>query len=89
MKLDKCSGEPHFSIRPDYTWFQHFLSCHMSTSDTQLSEHLVAAISSEVIYKIFDQLMNDRKLKVREIAYAVGISGDRVHNILQQHLECR
>uniref|UniRef100_T1IEW0 Uncharacterized protein n=1 Tax=Rhodnius prolixus TaxID=13249 RepID=T1IEW0_RHOPR len=31
--------------------------------------------------------MDDRRVKVREIASAVGISNERVHNILHQHLD--
>uniref|UniRef100_T1ICU8 Uncharacterized protein n=1 Tax=Rhodnius prolixus TaxID=13249 RepID=T1ICU8_RHOPR len=31
--------------------------------------------------------MDDRRVKVREIASAVGISNERVHNILHLHLD--
>uniref|UniRef100_T1IFR7 Uncharacterized protein n=1 Tax=Rhodnius prolixus TaxID=13249 RepID=T1IFR7_RHOPR len=32
-------------------------------------------------------VMDDRGVKVREIASAMGISNERVHNILHQHLD--
>uniref|UniRef100_T1HY16 Uncharacterized protein n=1 Tax=Rhodnius prolixus TaxID=13249 RepID=T1HY16_RHOPR len=41
----------------------------------------------EIIDKIHDMVMDDRRVKVREIASAVGISNERVHNILHQHLD--
>ncbi|XP_011165249.1 histone-lysine N-methyltransferase SETMAR-like [Solenopsis invicta] len=36
---------------------------------------------------LIKSMMDDRRVKVREIASAVGISNERVHNILHQHLD--
>ncbi|XP_017486515.1 PREDICTED: histone-lysine N-methyltransferase SETMAR-like, partial [Rhagoletis zephyria] len=43
----------------------------------------------EMIEKIRDMVMSDRRLKVREIGESVGISIERVNNILQNHLDMR
>jgi histone-lysine N-methyltransferase SETMAR len=59
----------------------------MSTSEAERPNQ---ATTPETVDKIH-MLMDDRwvKKKVREIASAVGISSERVHNILHQHLNMR
>ncbi|XP_026828418.1 histone-lysine N-methyltransferase SETMAR-like [Ooceraea biroi] len=85
-KLDKHYGESAPSIRTVYKWFQNFRSGHMSTSDVECSGRPVEATTPEIIDKIHDMVMGDRRVKIREIASAMGISSERVHNILHQHL---
>jgi galactokinase len=88
-KLDKHYGVSAPSIRTVYRWFQNFRSGHMSTNDAECSGCLVAATTPEIFDKIHDMVMDDRRVKVQEIASAVGISSERVHNILHQHLNMR
>ena len=59
----------------------------MGTSDAEHSGCPVEVTTPEIIDKIHDMVMDDRRVKVREIASAVGISNERVHNILHQHLD--
>lgn len=61
----------------------------MDTSDAQRSGRPVSATTPEIINKIHDIVMDDRRVKVREIASTVGISSERVYNILHQHLDMR
>ncbi|MCP6645975.1 hypothetical protein NL493_27890, partial [Klebsiella pneumoniae] len=49
----------------------------------------VEVTTPEIIDKIQDMVMDDRRVKVREITSAVGISCERVHNILHQHLDMK
>lgn len=42
-----------------------------------------------MIEKINDMVMNDRRLKVREITQDVGILNERSQNILKNHLDMR
>ena len=42
-----------------------------------------------MIEKIHDMVMDVKRLKVCEIAKAVGISNDRVHNIFHEHLRLK
>lgn len=42
-----------------------------------------------MIVKIHDMVMDDRRLKVREIAESVGISIERVHKIFKDHLHMK
>uniref|UniRef100_T1H985 Diacylglycerol lipase-alpha n=1 Tax=Rhodnius prolixus TaxID=13249 RepID=T1H985_RHOPR len=59
----------------------------MLISDAERSGRPVEVTTPEIIDKIHDMVMDDRRVKVREIASAVGISNERVHNILHQHLD--
>jgi hypothetical protein len=58
-------------------------------SDAEHSGCPVEATTPEIVDKIHDMVMDDRRVKVLEIASAVGISSERVHNILHQHLNMR
>lgn len=47
------------------------------------------ATTPEIIAKVHDMVLDDRRVKVREIGNAIGISNDRVHFILQQELHMK
>uniref|UniRef100_T1HEC8 Uncharacterized protein n=1 Tax=Rhodnius prolixus TaxID=13249 RepID=T1HEC8_RHOPR len=49
----------------------------MGTSDAERSGRPVEVTTTEIIDKIHDMVMDDRRVKVREIASAVGISNER------------
>lgn len=49
----------------------------------------IVVTTSETIEKIHDFLINDRRVRVREIAETVGISIERVQNILKTHLDMK
>ena len=69
-KLEKNYGQSAPSIRTVYKWFQNFRSGHMSTSDAERSERSgrpVEATTQEIIDKIHDMVIDDRRVKVREI----------------------
>jgi hypothetical protein len=61
----------------------------MSMRDAERSVRSVEATTPEIVDKIHDMVMDYRRVKVREIASAVGFSSERVHNILHQHLNMR
>jgi hypothetical protein len=88
-KLDKHYGESVPSMRTVCKLFQNFRSGRMRTNDAEHSGCLVEATIPEIFDKIHDMVMDDRRVKVRGIASAVGISSERVHNILHQHLNMR
>uniref|UniRef100_T1HMR0 Uncharacterized protein n=1 Tax=Rhodnius prolixus TaxID=13249 RepID=T1HMR0_RHOPR len=50
----------------------------MGTSDAERSGRPVEVTTPVIIDKIHDMVMDDRRVKVREIASAVGISNERV-----------
>jgi transposase len=64
-KLDKHYGESAPSIRTVYKWFNNFRCSHMSTSDAERSGRPVEATTPEIVDKIHDMVMDDRRVKVR------------------------
>jgi histone-lysine N-methyltransferase SETMAR len=84
--LDKYYGDSSPSIGTIHKWFTEFRCGRTSTSDAERSGRPIEVTTPEMINKIHDMVLADRRLKVREIAEAVGISNDRVHNILHEHL---
>ena len=54
------------------------------TSDVQLK-----FTTSEMIEKIHRIVMKDHRIKMRDITEIVGISVDRMHNILHKELEMK
>lgn len=58
----------------------------MSTRGIERSERLIEVTNTEIINKTHDLVKSYRRLNMREIVSAVGISSERVHNILHQQL---
>lgn len=70
-------------------WFTEFRCGRSSTSDAPRSGRPKDAQTPEIIDKIHAIVLADRRLKINEIADMVNISGERVHNILHEHLGMR
>ena len=62
-KLDKHYGDSAPSIRTVYKWFQNFRSGHMDTSDAERSGRPVSATTPEIIDKIHNMVMDDRRVR--------------------------
>lgn len=61
----------------------------MNKSDTERSGCRIDATGLGMIEKIHDLVMDDRRLKVPEIFSALGISRERVINILHLHMNMK
>ena len=64
--------------------FTEFRCSRISTSDTERSGRSKGVTSQEMIDKIHDIVLNDRRLKVRQISETVNISVGRVWYNLQE-----
>ena len=88
IKEDMDSTLKHSS--PSYSmvkqWISEFKKSHTSTDDEPRSGRLVEVTTGEMIEKIHKIVLGDRRLKMSQIAETTGMSTDRVHNILHQHL---
>ena len=70
-------------------WYAKFKRGEMSTEDGERSGRPKEAVTTENITKIHKLILNDRKLKLNDIADIVKISSERVHHIIHEYLDMR
>ncbi|XP_066259614.1 protein GVQW3-like [Euwallacea similis] len=87
--LDKYCGNSAPSISMVKKWFIEFRCDCTSTSDAKRLGRLKQVLMPEIVDKIHGTILDDRKMKVREVAEAVFISTERVHNILHEYLDMK
>ncbi|KAF7268648.1 hypothetical protein GWI33_018256 [Rhynchophorus ferrugineus] len=61
----------------------------MSTEDGERTGRPKEVVTDENIKKIHIMVLNDRKLKLNEIAGTLKISTERVHHIIYEYLDMR
>ena len=86
VKYCKESAPSHGMV---HKWFTKFRCGRISTSDAERPGHPKDVTSQEMIDKIHDIVLNDRRLKVRESSETVNISVGRVWHILHESLGIR
>ena len=67
-------------------WFTEFCCGRISTIDAERSGRSVEVAMPETSEKIRNMVLADRRLKVRQIVEAIGISHVSVVSILKDHL---
>lgn len=72
-----------------YDWYNEFKRGRTSTATIPSPGRPIEVTTQENVQKIHRMVLNDRKLKVREIAEAMRMSKERVGNILHEHLLMR
>lgn len=85
-ELDSVHGESAPSLQTIYNWVNEFKHGRASTSDAPRSGRPIEATTEEIIGKVHDIVMDDRRVHMVEIADAVRISIERVHKILHNDL---
>lgn len=70
-------------------WYAKFKRGEMSTEDGERSGRPKEVVTDENIKKIHKMILNDRKMKLIEIAEALKISKERVGHIIHQYLDMR
>lgn len=85
-EMDSTLGTSSSSYSTIKQWVSEFKKGRKSTSDEHRSGRPIEVTTPEMIEKIHQILLNDRRLKVREIAETFNVSYERVYNILHQHL---
>ena len=84
--LEKNYGKSAPSKATICRWFSEFKQGRRNTSDATPSGRPIEASIPENIKKIHRIVLNDRKVKVRELADMLKISAERMHHILHEHL---
>ena len=82
-------GTLHLPLQSIKYWTAEFKRGRTSIYDEERPGRPIEVTTPEMIEKIHDILMNDRRLKVREIGEAVGISIERVQKIWNDDLDMR
>ena len=88
-ELDSVHGISAPALATVYNWVNEFKRGRSSTSDEPRSGRPVEVTTPEIINKIHDMVLKDRRLKVRELAAATGISIGTVVSILHEKLGMR
>lgn len=87
--LEKHYGTSAPSKTTICRWFSEFKSGRTNTEDAERSGRPIEATTPENIKKVHRIVLDDRKVKVREIADIVKISTERVRHILHEHLNMK
>ncbi|GBP96226.1 Probable histone-binding protein Caf1 [Eumeta japonica] len=74
-KLDKYYGDSAPSISMVKKWFTEFRCGRTSTSDAERSGRSKEVITPEIVDKIHEMILDDRRMKMRELAHAVAVIG--------------
>lgn len=88
-KLDKQYGDSAPSYGMIHKWYTEFRCGRTSTKDAERAGRPIQVTNPEMVNKIHDLVMDDRRIKIREIAYIVKISKDRIAYILKEHLNMK
>lgn len=72
-----------------YDWYNEFKRGRTSTDDAPRSGRPNEVTTPENIEKIHRIVLNDRKVKVGELAETMGMSKERIGNILHEHLHMK
>lgn len=85
-ELDEVHGTSAPVFATVYNWVNEFKRGRTSTKDENRSGRPVEVSTPEMIDKIHDMVLSDRRIKVREIVEATGISKGTVGSILHEKL---
>jgi len=85
-ELDLVHGISAPSLATIYNWLNEFKRGRTSTNDEPRSGRPVEVTTLEMINKIHDMVLSDRRLKLSEIADITGISKGSVISILHEKL---
>ncbi|CAK9818971.1 Protein GVQW3, partial [Anthophora quadrimaculata] len=70
-------------------WAALFKSDRTSLEDNPREGCPKTATTPQIIQQVHDMVLDDRRVKVREIAEAIGISNERIGNILHEELHMK
>jgi [histone H3]-lysine36 N-dimethyltransferase SETMAR len=87
--LDECYPDSAPSKATICRWFADFKRGRVSTNDAERSGRPKEVVTPENIKKIHKIILNDRKVKLIEIAETLKISKERVGHIVHEYLDMR
>ncbi|XP_025269033.1 protein GVQW3-like [Camponotus floridanus] len=88
-ELQEVHGTSTPSLPTISFWVNEFKRGRTNTDDEPRSGRPKTATNEEMVSKVIDIVMSDRRLKLREIVEMVGISEERIFHILHEILGMR
>lgn len=88
-KFRNVYGDSSPSFSTIKKWAAEFKRDRSSLEDDPRTGRPKTATTSEMIEKVHDLILNDRRIKVREVANTMGISKERVGYILHKELHMK
>ena len=88
-ELDSTLGESAPSFTTIKYWVAEFKRDRTNCQTKHRSDRPNEVTTTEMVKKIHKMVLDDRRLKVRELADMVGISKSAVHRILTENLDMR
>ncbi|XP_018310413.1 putative uncharacterized protein FLJ37770, partial [Mycetomoellerius zeteki] len=85
-KLDAIYENPSPSMTTVRYWFNEFKRGRSSVFDEERPGHPADVVTEEIVEKVHDMILADRRTKVREVAEAIGVSYGMPFNILHDNL---
>jgi len=85
-KLDAVYGDTSPSMTTVRYWFNEFKRGRTSVFDEERPGRPADVVTEEIIQKVHDMILADRRTKVREVAEAIGVSTGTAINILHDKL---
>jgi transposase len=88
-KFIKVCGNSSPSFSTIKKWAAEFKRGRTSLEDDPREGRLKIATTPEIIEQVHDMVLDDRRIKVPEIAETIGISKERVGYILHEELDMK
>jgi histone-lysine N-methyltransferase SETMAR len=88
-RLVKVYGDSSLSFSTIQKWAAEFKRGRTSLEDDQREGLPKSATTPEIIEQVHDMVLDDGRMKVREIAETIGISKERVGYILHDELDMK
>ncbi|KAG5323773.1 SETMR methyltransferase, partial [Pseudoatta argentina] len=85
-ELDNVHSTSAPAFATVYNWVNEFKRGRTSTCNAPRSERPIETTTPEIIDKVHDIVLTDRRVKVRELIEATGISHGTVISILHEQL---
>jgi len=85
-KLDNVHSTFALAFATVYNWVNEFKRGRTSTCDAPRSGYPIEAATSEIIDKVHDIVLIDRRVKMRELVEATGILHGTVISIVHEQL---
>jgi DNA-binding Xre family transcriptional regulator len=89
LKFTKVHGDSFPSFSTIKKWASKFKRGCTSLEDDPREGRPKSATTPEIIEQVHDMVLDDRRMKVREIAETIGISKERVRYILHEELDVK